>query len=73
MTMPGRIAYFLVLLFLAVLGFSVRLDLWASVIVAAVAMIGVALFETTLSRRRADRAESEGAPSQAVDQGLGGT
>jgi cation transport ATPase len=51
-TVPGRIAYFVVLLFLAVLGFSVRLDLWLSMCVAMVAMAGVSLFEVGLSRRR---------------------
>ncbi|MFC7533820.1 hypothetical protein [Actinoplanes sp. GCM10030250] len=62
MTGPGRIAYFVVLVLIAVLGFSVRVDLWLSVTVAAVAMVSVSLFETLLSRRRDDHA---GTPSSS--------
>ncbi|MEU4425455.1 hypothetical protein AB0F81_32945 [Actinoplanes sp. NPDC024001] len=52
MTVPGRIAYFLALIVLGILGFVVQPDFWVGAVIAAATMIAVSLFDVGLARRR---------------------
>ena len=52
MTIPGWIAYLLVVATLIILGFTLRPDFWIGLLVAAVSMISVSLFDLIVARRR---------------------